>query len=86
MACKLIYSFVDLVIDSKLTVCLKSYNFLRLMSLRVEANLGLLFRYNRNWLQILIVTVDTKKQHKKIKFICVVVMNIGQCLDIFGSF
>lgn len=60
--------------------------FLRLMSLRVEANLGLMFGYNRNWFQILIVTVDTKKQHKKIKFHCVVVMNIGQCLDIFGSF
>ena len=80
------YSFVDLVIDSKVTVCLKFYNFLRLMSLRVEANLGLMFRYNRNWFQVLIVTLDTKKQHKKIKFNWVVVMNIGQCLDIFGSF
>ena len=65
MACKLIHSFVDLVIDSKVTVCPKSYG---LMSLRVEANLGLMFRYNQNWFQILIVTVDTKKQHKKIKF------------------
>ena len=45
----------------------------------MEVNDGLMFRYNRNWFQILIVhvMVDTKKQHKKIKFNCVVVMNIA---------
>ena len=36
--------------------------FLRLMSLRVEANLGLMFGYNRNWFQILIVTVRRHKE------------------------
>ena len=61
MACKLTYSFVDLVIDSKVTVCLKFYNFLRLMSLRVEANLGLMFRYNRK----LVSNFNCNGRHKE---------------------
>ena len=28
---------------------------------------------------------ETKEQHKKIKFKCVVVISIGQCLDILGE-